>query len=66
MLVTECMAHGDLLGFLRASRGVNGMYTVRPGCGEERVCTRITEHDMLNIAIQIADGMSHLEQNKVM
>ena len=65
MLLTECMTHGDLMGFLRATRSFHGMYSMLPGCGGDTPCPQVTSQDLLRIAVQVANGMSFLEDNKV-
>ena len=65
MLLMECMTHGDLLGFLRATRSFHGMYSLMPGCGGDSPCPQVTSQDLLRIAVQVANGMSFLEEKKV-
>eukprot|EP00731_Ephydatia_muelleri_P021132 Em0013g859a len=64
-MVVEYMCHGDLLGFLRASRGHHGMYTVFPGNRELLPSLNLTSRDLINIATKIASGMTFLTQRKV-
>lgn len=59
-LITEYFAHGDLLGFLRASRGHHGMYTVLPGTGCKTYPCAVQGQDLLKIATQVAAGMDYL------
>ena len=59
------MCHGDLLGFLRASRGHHGLYTVFPGKREQLPPLNLTSRDIINIAAKIASGMMFLEKKKV-
>ena len=59
------MCHGDLLGFLRASRGHHGMYTVLPGKRELLPSLNLTSRDLINIATKIASGMTFLAERKV-
>ena len=63
-MVMEYMCHGDLLGFLRATRGHDNMYTVLPGL-KETPRLKLTSRDLLNIITQVASGMQFLSENKV-
>ena len=63
-MVMEYMCHGDLLGFLRATRGHDNMYTVLPGV-KETPKLKLTSRDLLNISTQVASGMHFLSENKV-
>ena len=63
-MVMEYMCHGDLLGFLRATRGHDNMYTVLPGM-KETPRLKLTSRDLLNIITQVASGMHFLSENKV-
>ena len=63
-MVMEYMCHGDLLGFLRATRGRENMYTVLPGM-KETPKLKLTSRDLLNIITQVASGMHFLSENKV-
>ena len=61
MLILEYVPHGDLLGYLRHSRGVEDKYYSCPeNCQEE-----VTSYDLLSFAQQIASGMSFLASKKV-
>ncbi|CAB4014289.1 tyrosine- kinase receptor Tie-1-like isoform X2, partial [Paramuricea clavata] len=61
-VVTEYVAHGDLLGFLRKCRGIQDSvyHGVATYCGSS-----LTQHQLLNMAKDIACGMAHLAQNKI-
>ncbi len=61
----EYMCHGDLLGFLRASRGHSGRYTVSPGLGYQPPAINLYPRDLLNIGAKIANGMHYLADRKV-
>eukprot|EP00731_Ephydatia_muelleri_P004557 Em0002g733a len=63
-MVLEYMCHGDLLGFLRASRGHHGLYTVFPGKREQLPSLNLTSRDIINIATKISSGMMFLETKK--
>lgn len=65
-MVLEYMCHGDLLGFLRASRGHHGLYTVFPGKREQLPSLNLTSRDIINIATKISSGMMFLETKKVL
>ena len=64
-MVMEYMCHGDLLGFLRASRGHLGMYTVFPGEDNNIPQVNLTSRDLMTIAANIASGMAFLAERKV-
>ena len=61
-VVTEYVDHGDLLGFLRKSRGIQDStyHGVETYCG-----VNLTQQQLLKIAADIARGMAHLAENKV-
>ena len=64
-MVMEYMCHGDLLGFLRCSRGHQSMFTISPGIGNHPPCLRLSSRDLINIATKIANGMRYLADRKV-
>ena len=64
-MVVEYMCHGDLLGFLRGSRGHHGMYTVSPGINNQPPCLNLSSRDLLSVAAKIANGMRFLADRKV-
>eukprot|EP00731_Ephydatia_muelleri_P021131 Em0013g858a len=65
-MVVEYMCHGDLLGFLRASRGHHGMYTVFPSSDDNLPPqVNLTSRDLISIATKIASGMAFLADRKV-
>ena len=61
MLLLEYVQHGDLLGFLRKSRGMEDKYYSCPESLQEEV----TSYHLLSFAQQIASGMSFLASKKV-
>ena len=61
MLVLEYAPYGDLLGYLRKTRGVEDKYYSSSECCQQEV----TSYDMLSFAQQIASGMSFLASKKV-
>lgn len=64
-VVMEYMCHGDLLGFLRASRGHHGMYHISPGTRYQPPTLNLCSRDLLNVATKIANGMRYLSDRKV-
>jgi hypothetical protein len=65
-IVMEYMMHGDLLGFLRASRGHYGMYTVSPGFRNHQPPNlQLSSRDLLGIAAKVANGMRFLADRKI-
>jgi len=61
LIVLEYLPYGDLLGYLRKSRGHEDAYN----SGEKRPNSKLTEKDLLSFAWMIADGMSYLAAKKV-
>ncbi|XP_015760257.1 PREDICTED: ephrin type-A receptor 3-like isoform X2 [Acropora digitifera] len=61
LLILEYMPYGDLLGYLRISRGHNDTYN----SGEKKPTSRLTDMELLSFAWMIADGMSYLADRKV-
>lgn len=64
-VVMEYMCHGDLLGFLRASRGHHGLYNISPGTRYQPPTLNLCSRDLLNVATKIANGMRYLSDRKV-
>jgi len=62
LVLIEYIPYGDLLGFLRKSRGVNDTYYKDPDVKPQ---TSLTSQQMMQFAWQIADGMSYLSSNKI-
>ena len=56
------MPYGDLLGYLRKSRGLNDTYFNNPDRKPE---TNLTSKQLMRFAWQIADGMAYLSSRKV-
>ena len=65
-IVMEYMCHGDLLGFLRASRGHHGFYHISPGTRYQPPTLNLCSRDLLNVATKIANGMRYLSDRKVL
>ncbi|XP_044164832.1 angiopoietin-1 receptor-like isoform X2 [Acropora millepora] len=61
LLILEYMPYGDLLGYLRISRGHNDTYN----SGEKKPTSKLTDMELLSFAWMIADGMSYLADMKV-
>ena len=61
LIVLEYLPYGDLLGYLRMSRGIEDTYNT----GEKRPNSRLSEKDLLSFAWMIADGMDYLAAMKV-
>jgi len=61
MLILEYAPYGDLLGYLRKSRGLEDKYYSSPECCQQEV----TSYDLLSFAQQISAGMSFLASKKV-
>ena len=61
MLVLEYAPYGDLLGYLRKTRGLEDKYYSSSECCKQEV----TSYDMLSFAQQVASGMSFLASKKV-
>ena len=61
MLILEYAPYGDLLGYLRKSRGLEDKYYKSPeSCQQE-----VSSYDLLSFAQQISAGMSFLASKKV-
>ncbi|XP_078379900.1 tyrosine kinase receptor Cad96Ca-like [Oculina patagonica] len=62
MVLIEYIPYGDLLGFLRRSRGLNDKYYNDPDIMPK---TTVTSDQLLKFAFEIADGMSFLAFNNI-
>ena len=62
MVIIEYVPYGDLLGYLRKSRGLNGTYYKDP---DVKLQTSLTSQQPIKFAWQIADGMSYLSSKSV-
>ena len=62
MVIIEYVPYGDLLGYLRKSRGLNDTYYKDPDIKPQ---TNLTSQQLMKFAWQIADGMSYLSSKSV-
>ncbi|CAH3107660.1 unnamed protein product, partial [Porites lobata] len=61
LIVLEYLPYGDLLGYLRKSRGHSDNYNT----GEKKPASKLTAKDLLSFAWMIADGMHYLATMKI-
>ena len=62
LVLIEYVPYGDLLGYLRKSRGLNDTYYNDPDIKPQ---TNLTSQQLMKFAWQIADGMSYLSSRPV-
>ena len=62
MVIIEYVPYGDLLGYLRKSRGLNDTYYKDPDVTPN---TNLTSEQLIKFAWQVADGMEFLSNKKV-
>jgi len=62
LVLIEYVPFGDLLGYLRKSRGLNDTYYKDPDIKPK---TRLTSQQLIKFSWQIADGMSYLSWKRV-
>ena len=62
LVLIEYVPFGDLLGYLRKSRGLNDTYYKDP---DIKPRTNLTSQQLMKFAWQIADGMSYLSSKYV-
>ncbi|XP_015751955.1 PREDICTED: fibroblast growth factor receptor 2-like isoform X3 [Acropora digitifera] len=62
LVLIEYVPYGDLLGYLRKSRGLNDTYYKDPDIKPK---SNLTSQQLMKFAWQIADGMSYLSLRKV-
>ena len=60
-MLIEYVPYGDLLGYLRKSRGLNDTYFKDPDIKPK---TSLTSQQLMKFAWEIADGMSYLSLRK--
>ena len=61
-VLIEYVPYGDLLGYLRKSRGLDDTYFKDPDVKPQ---TNLTAEQLMRFAWQIADGMFYLSSRKV-
>ena len=62
LVLIEYVPYGDLLGYLRKSRGLNDTYFKDPDVKPQ---TSLTAEQLMKFAWQVADGMLYLSSRKV-
>ena len=62
LVLIEYVPFGDLLGYLRKSRGLNDTYYKDPDIKPQ---TNLTSQQLMKFSWQIADGMSYLSSKSV-
>ena len=62
MVIIEYVPYGDLLGYLRKSRGLNDTYYKDP---DIKPNTNLASEQLMKFAWQVADGMDYLSNKKV-
>ncbi|XP_078379871.1 uncharacterized protein LOC144662805 isoform X2 [Oculina patagonica] len=62
LVLIEYVPYGDLLGYLRKSRGLNDTYFNNP---DRKPKTNLTSEQLMRFAWQIADGMTYLSTRKI-
>ena len=62
MMINDYVPYGDLLGYLRKSRGLNGTYYKDP---DIKPNTNLTSEQLIKFAWQVADRMEYLFNKKV-
>ena len=62
LVLIEYVPYGDLLGYLRKSRGLSDTYYKDPDIKPQ---TSLTSQQLMKFAWQIADGMSYLSSRSV-
>lgn len=62
MVMFEYVPYGDLLGFLKRSRGLEDQYYNDP---DIKPTSSLSSEQLLTFAQEIADGMAYLSTHKV-
>jgi hypothetical protein len=62
MVIFEYVPYGDLLGYLRRSRGLNDTYYKDP---DEQPSSSLTSQQLMRLSREIADGMAFLSGKNV-
>ena len=63
LVLIEYVPFGDLLGYLRKSRGLNDTYYKDPDVKPQ---TSLTAEQLMRFAWQVTDGMCYLSSKKVL
>ena len=61
MIIMEYTPYGDLLGFMRKSRGMEDRHRI----GEQLNVTELSNYDLVKFAQQVACGMQFLKSRGV-
>ena len=61
MIILEYTPYGDLLGFMRKSRGIDDRHRIR----EQLPVGELTNYDLVKFAKQVASGMQFLKSRGV-
>lgn len=62
VVIIEYVPHGDLLGYLRKSRGLQDNYFNDP---DTKPSSSLSPNQLFSFALDIAKGMEHLSSHKV-
>ena len=62
LVLIEYVPYGDLLGYLRKSRGLNDRYFKDPDMKPQ---TNLTAEQLMKFAWQVSDGMCYLSSKNV-
>ncbi|XP_078379877.1 fibroblast growth factor receptor 4-like isoform X4 [Oculina patagonica] len=62
LVIIEYVPYGDLLGYLRKSRGLNDTYFKYPDVKPQ---TSLTSQQLIKFSWQVADGMRYLSSRKI-
>lgn len=62
MVIFSYVPYGDLLGYLRKSRGLNDVYYKDPDVKPQ---ASLTSQQLMKFAWQVSDGMTYLSSHEV-